>query len=178
MKKGKGQVPIKGRDERLNDINKYGGYNKATGAYFMLVKSKDKKDNEIRTIEFVPLYLKNQIEKSDDVAIEYLKSERNLREPEILLKKIKIDTLFKVDGFKMWLSGRTGGQLIFKCANQLVLSGEDTKVLKKVRKGRIRTVRFLFERNVNNAIKIYCKSIFDALNEDDSALIRFYRIEL
>lgn len=31
---------------------------------------------------------------------------------------------------------------------------------------------------VNNAIKIYCKSIFDALNEDDSSLIRFYRIEL
>lgn len=31
---------------------------------------------------------------------------------------------------------------------------------------------------VNNAIKIYCKSVFDALNEDDSALIRFYRIEL
>lgn len=31
---------------------------------------------------------------------------------------------------------------------------------------------------VNNAIKIYCKSIFDALNEKDSSLIRFYRIEL
>lgn len=31
---------------------------------------------------------------------------------------------------------------------------------------------------VNNAIKIYCKSVFDALNEDDSALIRFYEIEL
>ncbi len=31
---------------------------------------------------------------------------------------------------------------------------------------------------VNNAIKIYCKSIFDALNENDSSLIRFYRIEL
>lgn len=31
---------------------------------------------------------------------------------------------------------------------------------------------------VNNAIKIYCKSIFDALNEDDSSLIRFYGIEL
>lgn len=31
---------------------------------------------------------------------------------------------------------------------------------------------------VNNAIKIYCKSVFDALNEDDSALIRFYKIEL
>lgn len=31
---------------------------------------------------------------------------------------------------------------------------------------------------VNNAIKIYCKSVFDALNEDDSALIKFYSFEL
>lgn len=31
---------------------------------------------------------------------------------------------------------------------------------------------------VNNALKIYCKSIFDALNEDDVSLIKFYRDEL
>lgn len=31
---------------------------------------------------------------------------------------------------------------------------------------------------INNAIKIYCKSIFDALNENDISLIRFYRNEL
>ena len=31
---------------------------------------------------------------------------------------------------------------------------------------------------VNNAIKIYCKSVFDALNENDSSLIKFYTIEL
>lgn len=31
---------------------------------------------------------------------------------------------------------------------------------------------------VNNAIKIYCKSVFDALNDDDSSLMQFYRIEL
>ena len=31
---------------------------------------------------------------------------------------------------------------------------------------------------VNNAIKIYCKSVFDALNDDDSALVRFYKSEL
>lgn len=31
---------------------------------------------------------------------------------------------------------------------------------------------------LNNAIKIYCKSVFDALNEADSSLIRFYQIEL
>ena len=31
---------------------------------------------------------------------------------------------------------------------------------------------------VNNAIKIYCKSVFDALNENDASLIKFYRDEL
>ena len=31
---------------------------------------------------------------------------------------------------------------------------------------------------VNNAVKIYCKSVFDALNENDSSLFRFYKFEL
>ncbi len=31
---------------------------------------------------------------------------------------------------------------------------------------------------VSNAIKIYAKSVFEALNENDSSLIRFYKIEL
>ena len=31
---------------------------------------------------------------------------------------------------------------------------------------------------INNAIKIYCRSLFDALNEGDIALIKFYKNEL
>ena len=34
------------------------------------------------------------------------------------------------------------------------------------------------EQYVNNAIRIYCKSIFDALNQKDISLVRFYRNEL
>ena len=41
MKKGKGQVPVKGSDERLRDLKKYGGYNKETGTYFMLLESEN-----------------------------------------------------------------------------------------------------------------------------------------
>ena len=134
MKKGKGQVPIKGSDERLSDVSKYGGYNKATGAYFMLVKSKDKKGKEMRSLEYVPLYLKDQIENSEEFVLEYLKKEKGLKEPQILINKIKTDTLFNVDGFHMWLSGRSGVQLIFKGANQLVLSSDETMTLKKILK--------------------------------------------
>lgn len=31
---------------------------------------------------------------------------------------------------------------------------------------------------VNNAIKIYCKSVFDAINDNDISLIKFYKYEL
>lgn len=31
---------------------------------------------------------------------------------------------------------------------------------------------------VSNAIKIYCKSVFDALNDEDVSLIKFYQYEL
>lgn len=31
---------------------------------------------------------------------------------------------------------------------------------------------------VNNAIRIYCKSIFNALNDQDTSLIKFFRNEL
>lgn len=147
MKKGKGQIPIKANDDRLSNIEKYGGYNKATGTYFMLVKSKDKKEKEMRSIEFVPLYLKDVIEQDEEAALEYLRKERNLREPEILVKKIKTDTLFKVDGFKMWLSGRTGNRLIFKGANQLILSEGDSRILKKV-------VKFNLRRKENKNVTI------------------------
>lgn len=31
---------------------------------------------------------------------------------------------------------------------------------------------------VNNAIKIYCKSVFDAINDEDISLIKFFKHEL
>lgn len=134
LKKGKGQAPLKGSDARLCEIAKYGGYDKVAGTYFMLVESEDKKGNKIRSIEYIPLYLSAIIEKDEREAVRYLAETHDLKNPRILLKKIKIDTLFKVDGFYMWLSGRTGNQLIFKGAQQLILSEVDTRTLKKVGK--------------------------------------------
>lgn len=32
------------------------------------------------------------------------------------------------------------------------------------------------EQYVTNAVKIYCRSVFDAIEENDVSLIRFYRV--
>lgn len=162
MKKGQGQVPIKGSDERLGAIEKYGGYNKAKGTYFMLVESEDKRRNKIRTIEYVPLYLLRQIECGEQEVLLYLTKERMLVNPRVILPRIKIDTLFKVDGYHMWLSGRTGNQLIFKGAEQLLLSPKEADTLKKVNK-------FVRRRLENKNLTVVTQ---DALEED--ALLQLY----
>ena len=148
MKKGKGQIPVKGSDKRLQDIEKYGGYNKEAGAYFVLVESEEKKEKKKRSIEYVPIRLKKQVENSTETLKYYLCEQRKLVNPVVLLNKIKIDSLFQVDGFFMWLSGRTGNQLLFKCANQLVISEEDEIILKKI-------VKYVNRRRENKETKIY-----------------------
>lgn len=145
------------------EINKYAeqqgdaGIGKKSAVYY------DEEDNYVVvytiTIEYVPLYKKAYIEQSEENALEYLQDimkERKLYDPVILLNKIKIDTLFKVDGFYMWLSGRTGKQLIFKGANQLLLSLEETKILKKV-------IKFVNRKAENNNLTI---STFDDVEEN------------
>lgn len=131
MKKGKGQVPIKGSDPRLADIEKYGGYNKAAGAYFFLVKH-EKKGKPAKTIEFVPVYLAARIEKEPQLLEQYCVQDLGLNNPVVLVRKIKINTLFKVDGFCMHLSARTGPQLIFKGAQQLYLDKNSYRYVKKI----------------------------------------------
>lgn len=134
MKKGKGQVPIKSSDERLLSIEKYGGYNKATGSYYILVASEGKNGIIKRTLEFVPIYRKEEFKKDKKKLLTYLRDELQLKAPRILLENIKIDALFKVDGFKMHLSGRQGKQLLFKGAEQLIVNDEQEKQMKQMLK--------------------------------------------
>lgn len=130
MKKGKGQVPIKSSDERLSDIQKYGGYNKASGAYFFLVEHAAKK-KRVRTLEFAPVYLAHKFE-DQAMLTEFCRQELCLVDPRILVPKIKSNAMFEIDGFKLNISGRTGNSILYKCGEQLVLSQADELYLKGI----------------------------------------------
>jgi hypothetical protein len=80
-----------------------------------------------------------------------------LKNPKVLMNKIKFDTLFHVDGFLMWLSGRTGDQLLFKGANQLLLSHKEQLILKKV-------LKFVQRQKENKNIGIHP---YDHLTQED-----------
>lgn len=155
MKKGKGQIPIKGSDNRLQNIAKYGGYNKEAGAYFVLVESDDKKGQKKRTIEYIPIRLKKQVEESKEKLCRYLIEEKELINPVVLLDKIRFDSLFQIDGFFMCVTARQAKQLVLKGAIQLVLSPQNEVVLKKV-------IKFINRRKENKEVKVYKSDNLDS----------------
>lgn len=129
---GKGYTPIKNSDQRLEDVTKYGGYTKMTGAYFFLVEHM-KKGKRIRSLEPMPLYLKDQLDTKEKVE-EYCRTDLGYEQPDVRMLKIKMYSLIKVNGFFLYLTGRTGDRLLVCNAVQLVLSYDQMKYVKEITK--------------------------------------------
>lgn len=125
-----GLVPLKGSGA-LSDTSKYGGYNKATTAYFMLVRSKGKKNKKQLSLEAYPLYLEKQFNGSAQSKLSYC-VKQGLSEPQIVLDHIKTNTLICVDGSYAWIRGKTDNNIILCNANQLILDENIMRIAKNV----------------------------------------------
>lgn len=129
---GVGYVGVKTSDERLSDTLKYGGFRKMTGAYFCLVEHTQKK-KRIRTIEAVPLYLKHQLDTKEKLE-QYFVESYGYENPDVRIEKIKMYSLIKVNGFYMYLTGRSGNRLSVCNAVQMVLLQEWMLYVKEITK--------------------------------------------
>lgn len=154
QKKGGGQAPIKSRDPRMR-IERFGGYNKLTGAYFCLVEHGTEK-KRIRSLEAVYLMYERMYQAKPE---EYCKSILGLTEPKVLLKCIKIGSLLSYDGFLMHICGRSGIQIIYHNANELIVSPE--------MQGYIKAVGKFLKRMRESAEKPKVTS-YDKVNEQDN----------
>lgn len=124
MPAGKGQLPIK---EGLS-IEEYGGYNKVSGAYFIVVEH-TQKNKRIRTIESVMIHNKNLYEKDP---IKYCEEALGLCDPKIIVPKIRFDMLWVLDGTKVYITGRTGDRLLCKHAYELAVDKERERYIKQI----------------------------------------------
>lgn len=130
LKKGSGQLrPIKTDDGRY-DIEKYGGYNKPSINYFMLVESDDKKGRK-RTLVGVPVYLAGA---SEDELISFCSDELHLQNSDIRLREIRINSLLKLNGYPMHISGKSGASIAMKNGVQLCLSNEMERTVHHIEK--------------------------------------------
>ena len=126
---GKGQAMLKRSDPRMS-IPKYGGYNKIQGAYFAMIEH-TKKGKRIRSLEAVRIMYKKLYETDPE---RYCREILKLEDPVVLIPKIRKHSLISYNGFRMYLSRRSGSQLQYKNANQLVLDPEWHSYVKAISK--------------------------------------------
>ncbi len=107
----------------LADNTKYGGYDSLSTAYFSIVKSLDKKGNAIKTIEAVPVLVDYQLGGNAEKLLDYFVSQ-GLNSPEIIVRKLKVKSLVSVNGFKVWISGKTGDRILLHNAVEWFTDGK------------------------------------------------------
>ena len=129
---GVGYIGVKTSDARLQNVCRYGGVTDIKGAYFCLVEHTQKK-KRIRTIEVVPLYLKHQLDTKEKLE-QYFAESYGYENPNVRIEKIKMYSLIKVNGFYMYLTGRSGNRLIVCNAVQMVLLQEWMLYVKEITK--------------------------------------------
>ncbi|MBQ2982008.1 MAG: type II CRISPR RNA-guided endonuclease Cas9 [Lachnospiraceae bacterium] len=126
-------IPLKANDIKMQDVTRYGGFSSVSTAYFFLVEH-EVKGKRVRTIEFVPIYLKAKVEKSSEEIIRYCIEHLQLVNPRICVKKIKMQSLLMLNGYFAYISGRTGNRIILRNATNMCLSTEWLHYIKKLEK--------------------------------------------
>ena len=125
--------PLKTTDERMKDVTRYGGYTSATIAYYFVVKY-CKKGQEIISIEGLPIYCKNVVERSENGLEQYCSEQLGYENVRILCRKLKIQSLIEINGYRMYLSGKTGDRLSMRNAENLCLSEKTVTYIKRIEK--------------------------------------------
>lgn len=130
---GFGYLPIKTKNPKMADISKYGGIMNISTAYFILVEHK-KSNKVVRTLETVPIYLKDAIEANPDKLEEYCKNVLGLIDFSIKVRKIKIQSLVKINGYFAYITGKTGNSISITNAVSLCLDEKWVAYIKKIEK--------------------------------------------
>ncbi len=124
-------IPVKATDERLSDVTKYGGFSSVSGTYYFLVEH-EKKGKKVRTLEQMPLYLKEKLEKGNGALEEYCVKKLGLINPNVRIRKIPMRTLIKRNGYFLRITGRTGNQIYAENAVSLSLNKDWISYIKRL----------------------------------------------
>lgn len=117
------------------DTEKYGGYNKPTVSFFVLVRYKCKKKYEL-TLAGVELIVADKYLRDPEFARTYIRTKLpdNAEDVSFPLGKriIRINTVFSLDGFDVCLSGKTGDQILVRSMMTPFYSAECISYIKKI----------------------------------------------
>lgn len=129
-KKGDSSITIPIKAEL--PIEKYGGYKSAKTSYFAVIEYDGKKNERVRMILGVPIYVANMLEQKPGAFVEYCENVKGYKNVRVLHEKIKKNALISVNGFPMRIRGENEIVLSFKGNEQLIIPANLEKTVRKI----------------------------------------------
>ncbi len=123
-------APRKGKGP-LSDPSKYGGYSAIQTAYFAVVQSLGGKGVPKRTIEAIPTLVEYECRGEEEKLLAYLRGQ-GLVSPVLLVPKLRIKSLVKVNGSPVYLAGVTGSRIVLHNAVEWFTDNETDRYVKKL----------------------------------------------
>ncbi|EGS33886.1 type II CRISPR RNA-guided endonuclease Cas9 [Megasphaera sp. UPII 135-E] len=134
--------PLKGADARLRDVHRYGGYEKIKIAYYSVFSCREKASNTIHTLIIpIPVYKAGLLQTEADLTAYAWQTKQKTKPIKDIYsaitpiyKKLCINTVVKIDGFKYFLGGKTGDYMWLDPAIPVVLDEQAAAYLKAISK--------------------------------------------
>lgn len=120
-------------DSPLRESSKYGGFSSPKVAFYMLVKSKDKKGNALYTIEPVTKLIKDKFGDKEFIS-QYLINVCQLKEPEVIIEKLLVNTVIQMNDTRVAITGKSNNAYLLKNISQLYFPQELTNYVKVIEK--------------------------------------------
>lgn len=139
------------------DRDKYGGYTGIATSYFALVEF-EKKGKRLKQITGVPIYVSNMLKYDENALLNYYKK-LGYENVQIIIPKIKKNSLIIFNGFPMRLRGENKTQNILKGNLQLKLDSKSYETVRRMEKFKAK----YSEEKVSER--------FDKLNDEDLILL-------
>lgn len=96
---------------------RYGGYNGLSVAYFSVVES-TVKEKRVKTFEAIPILADVRTKEDERLFMQYLREEKGLIDPVVKVRRVKIQSLLSINGYRARLAGLSGVQCVLHNAEQ------------------------------------------------------------
>lgn len=128
--------PLKTTDNKIQDVNKYGGFTKVKIAYYSIFEYtiEDRRgESRITRIVPIPIYISQNI-KDDKALLEYAKTQLSGKDLKLKYRKLCIGNLIKINNFNYYMGGKTSDNFTYDSAIQVVLDKDSEVYIKELAK--------------------------------------------
>lgn len=131
--KERSYYPVKSSDLPLCNVTRYGGRTAASVCYFFLI-SHEKKGKTVLCIESLPAFYRPIVNRKPDGLKWFCEDLLGYMNVKILIPKIRIQSVLEINGYRVFLSGKSSIQISVRNAEQMFLPEPMTAYVRHIEK--------------------------------------------